>query len=146
MGSPGASAKPRKQDQDRSNAGEGSVPLAEWVAAACGAVVMLATLACLGWLAVHERDGLVEPAVHVVAIDRRGDRYHVKLRVENQGGAAAAGLRVQAQLRRGEAVVEESEVEFDHVPAHAHRTAGMFFRNDPRQATLELSVSSYRQP
>jgi uncharacterized protein (TIGR02588 family) len=144
MGSPSAAAKPGKQD--RSNEGEGSVPLAEWVAAACGAVVMLVTLACLGWLAIHERDGRVEPAVHVVTIDRRGERYHVKLRVENQGGAAAAGLRVQAQLRRGDAVVEESEVEFDHVPAHAHRTAGMFFHNDPRQATLELSVRSYRQP
>lgn len=144
MGSPGGAAKPRKQD--RPSAGEGSVPLAEWVAAACGAVVMLVTLACLGWLAIHERDGRVEPAVHVVAIDRRGERYHVKLRVENQGGAAAASLRVQAQLRRGEAVLEESEVEFDHVPAHAHRTAGLFFRNDPRQATLELSVRSYRQP
>jgi len=144
MGSPGTAAKPRKQD--RANEGEGSVPLAEWVAAACGAVVMLVTLACLGWLAIHERDGLVDPAVHVVTIERRGERYHVKLRVDNQGGAAAAGLRVQAQLRRGDAVVEEAEVEFDHVPAHAHRTAGMFFRNDPRQASLELSVRSYRQP
>ena len=144
MGSPGAATKPRRQD--RSKGGEGSVPLAEWVAAACGAVVMLVTLACLGWLAIHERDGRVEPAVHVVAIERRGERYHVKLRVENEGGAAAAGLRVQAQLRRGDAVVEESEVEFDHVPAHAHRTAGMFFRNDPGQASLELSVRSYRQP
>ena len=144
MGSPGAATKPRRQD--RSKRGEGSVPLAEWVAAACGAVVMLVTLACLGWLAIHERDGRVDPAVHVVAIERRGERYHVKLRVENEGGAAAAGLRVQAQLRRGDAVVEESEVEFDHVPAHAHRTAGMFFRNDPGQASLELSVRSYRQP
>ena len=144
MGSPGAAAKPRKQE--RPNAGEDSVPLAEWVAAACGAVVMLVTLASLGWLAIHERDGMVEPVVHVVAIDRRGERFHVRLRVENEGGAAAAGLRVQAQLRRGDAVVEESEVEFDHVPAHAHRTAGMFFRNDPRQAALELSVRSYRQP
>jgi len=146
MGSPGAAAKPRKQDRDRSDEGVDSVPLAEWVAAACGAVVMLVTLACLGWLAIHERDGSVEPAVHVVTIDRRGERYHVRLRVENQGGAAAAGLRVQAQLRRGDTVVEEAEVEFDHVPAHAHRTAGMFFRNDPRQAALELSVRSYRQP
>lgn len=145
MGSPGTAAKPRKQE-DRSKESEGSVPLAEWVAAACGAVVMLVTLACLGWLAIHERDGTVQPAVHVVDIDRRGESYHVRVRVENQGGAAAAGLRVQAQLRRGDAVLEESEVEFDHVPAHAHRTAGMFFRSDPRQATLELSVRSYRQP
>ena len=144
MDSPGTAAKPRKQDGP--GAGEAAVPLTEWVAAACGAVVMLATLACLGWLAIHERDGSVEPAVHVVTIDRRGERYHVRLRVENQGGAAAAGLRVQAQLRRGDTVVEEAEVEFDHVPAHAHRTAGMFFRNDPRQAALELSVRSYRQP
>ena len=144
MDSPGTAAKPRKQD--RPSAGEAAVPLAEWVAAACGAVVMLATLACLAWLAIHERDGTVDPVVHVVAIERRGERHHVKLRVENQGGAAAADLRVQAQLRRGDTVVEEAEVEFDHVPAHAHRTAGMFFRNDPRQAKLELSVRSYRQP
>jgi uncharacterized protein (TIGR02588 family) len=145
MGSPGAATRPRKQDRPR--AGEASsVPLAEWVAAAFGAVVMLATLACLLWLAFTERDGRVDPLVHVVSIERQGERHHVKLRVDNRGGAAAAGLRVQAQLRRGEAVVEEAEVEFDHVPAHAHRTAGLFFRNDPRQAALELSVSSYRQP
>ena len=137
-------AKPH--ERDRPQAGEGSVPLAEWVAAACGAVVMLATLACLIWLAIDERDGTVDPVVQLVEIERQGERHHVKLRVENQGGAAAADLRVQAQLRRGDAVLEEAEVEFDHVPARAHRTAGMFFRNDPRQATLELSVRSYRQP
>jgi uncharacterized protein (TIGR02588 family) len=144
VGAPGTTAK--SHEQDRQRAGEGAVPLAEWVAAACGGVVMLATLASLGWLAINERDGTVDPAVQVLAIERQGDRHHVKLRVENQGAAAAEGLRVQAQLRRGEAVVEEAEVEFEHVPAHAHRTAGVFFRNDPRQAKLELSVRSYRQP
>ena len=144
MGSTGTAAKERKPDRPRE--GEAQVPLAEWVAAACGAVVMLATLACLGWLAFTERDGRVDPLVHVVAIERQGERHHVRLRVDNQGGAAAAGLRVQAQLLRGESVLEEAEVEFDHVPAHAHRTAGLFFRNDPRQAKLELAVTSYRQP
>jgi uncharacterized protein (TIGR02588 family) len=144
MNAPSTTAKPHKQDRQR--AAEAAVPLAEWVAAACGGVVMLATLACLGWLALNERDGTVDPSVQVVAIERQGERHHVMLRVENQGAAAAAGLRVQAQLRRGDVVVEEAEVEFDHVPARAHRRAGVFFRNDPRQAKLELSVRSYRQP
>lgn len=144
MGAPSTTAKPHEQDRPR--AAEAAVPLAEWVAAACGAVVMLATLACLGWLAIDEREGTVDPSVAVVAIERQGERHHVMLRVENQGAAAAAGLRVQAQLRRGDVVVEEAEVEFDHVPARAHRRAGVFFRNDPRQAKLELSVRSYRQP
>lgn len=144
MGASGTTAKPR--EQDRPSAGEVAVPLAEWVAAGCGAVVMLATLAALGWLAVTERDGTVDPSVQVVAIERQGERHHVTLRVENQGAAAAAALRVQAQLRRGDAVVEQAEVEFDHLPAGAHRSAGVFFRNDPRQATLELSVRSYREP
>lgn len=144
MGAPGTTAKPHKQERPR--AGEPAVPLAEWVAAACGAIVMVATLACLGWLAVHERDGMVDASVHVVSIERQGANHHVTLRVENQGAAAAAALRVQAQLRRGDSVVEEAEVEFDHVPAGAHRTAGVYFHNDPRQAKLELSVRSYRQP
>jgi len=145
MGASETTASPREQ-QDRPREGEGAVPLAEWVAAAIGAVVMLATLACLGWLAVTERHGTVDPVVQVLSIERQGERHHVRLRVENQGDVAAADLRVQAQLRRGNTVVEEAEVEFDHLPAGAHRDAGMFFRDDPRKDRLELSVRSYRRP
>lgn len=144
MGATDTTARPRERDRPRE--GEGAVPLAEWVAAACGAVVMLATLACLAWLAVTERHGTVDPVVRVLSIERQGERHHLRLRVENQGTVAAADLRVQGQLRRGDTVVEEAEVEFDHLPAGAHRDAGMFFREDPRQDRLDLSVSSYRRP
>lgn len=145
MGAP-ATGRSRAQDERREDEGENATPLSEWIAAAIGLVVVLATLACLAWLAIDERDGTVQPVVHVGAIERQGDRHHVRLQVENVGAAGAAALRVKARLRRGDSVVEEAEVEFDHVPARSSRKAGVFFHEDPRGLGLEVSVESYREP
>jgi uncharacterized protein (TIGR02588 family) len=139
-----ATGKPRAQDRPRE--GESATPLSEWVAAAIGLLVVLATLACLAWLALSGRDGRVEPAVQVVSIERQGEQHHVRLRVENAGAAPAAALRVQGRLRQGAQVVEEAEVELDYVPARSSGEAGLFFRSDPRRFALELSVRSYREP
>ncbi|KQT13575.1 hypothetical protein [Ramlibacter sp. Leaf400] len=147
MGAP-ATGRSRAQDERREDEGEGenATPLSEWIAAAIGLVVVLATLACLAWLAIDERGGTVHPVVHVGAIERQGERHHVTLQVENVGAAGAAALRVKARLRRGDSVVEEAEVEFDHVPARSSRKAGVFFHEDPRGLVLEVSVESYREP
>jgi uncharacterized protein (TIGR02588 family) len=127
-------------------AGQGVAPLAEWIAAACGLVLVLATLACLVWLGLDEESARVEPRVRVVAIERQGERHHVAIEVENEGTAAAAAVRVEVRLRGANGVTESAEVEFDHLPARSSRTAGVFFRNDPRAGTLEAWARSYRQP
>ena len=166
MGAPAAETRSRPRDGRRQDGrgregerkgeggGEGGrqaqggdgTPLSEWVAAAVGLVVVLATLAALAWLAFDERDGRVVPVVHVESVERQGERHHVRLRLENTGAAPASALRIHARLRSGDTVLEQAEVEFDHVPARSERTAGVFFARDPRQATLEIVVESYREP
>ncbi|WP_332816345.1 hypothetical protein [Ramlibacter sp.] len=121
-------------------------PVSEWIAAAVGLLILLASMGGLVWTALSDGHERVDPVTRVASVERRGDRFHVQLEVHNQGGAAAAALRVVAQLRDGERVVEEAQTEFDHLAGHSSRQAGLFFRNDPARLELSLSVESYQRP
>lgn len=121
-------------------------PLSEWIAAAIGGLILLASIAGLVWTALADGHQLVDPVARVASVERRGERFHVQLQVHNRGGAPAAALRVVAQLRDGDRVVEEAETEFEHLAGHSSREAGLFFRNDPARLALSLAVQSYQRP
>ncbi len=125
---------------------ENTEPLSEWIAAAVGLVILLSSIGGLVWTALADGHQRVAPVARVASVERRGERFHVLLQVHNQGGAAAAALRVVAQLREGERVVEEAETEFEHLAGHSSREAGLFFRNDPARMDLSVSVKSYQRP
>lgn len=67
------------------------------------------------------------------------------------GGTLAARrfravLKVRGMLRQGDAVLGEADTEFDFLPGHSTREAGLFFRHDPRAHALDLVAVSYQQP
>ena len=125
---------------------EPSISVWEWVSAAVGLVVVLATLGTLLWVAAPQERGAVEPVLQATAIERQGDRFRVQLRAYNAGPAPAAALRVTAQLRSGGQVLEEADVELQYLPGHSSRKASVFFHRDPRQAELVLLPKGYEHP
>jgi len=138
--------KARKPGQVPAEATGGPNSLWEWVVAAIGLALVLATTGTLGWLAATGRDGGVEPVLQATAFERQGERWRVELHAYNAGSAPASGLRVVAQLHSGGEVVEEAEAEFQYLPGHSSREAAVFFQRNPRTAQLVLLPRGYEKP
>ena len=118
----------------------------EWLAAAFGLLLLLASLGYLAYDALAVDGEPPAPAVRVLRIEPQGARFLVRLQVLNESHATAADVRVEGELRRGAEVVERSETEFPFLPGRSSREAGLFFREDPRTLELVLSARSYQKP
>lgn len=118
----------------------------EWLVAAIGLALLLASLGYLVYDALADDGAAPAPAVRIQAIEPRDGRFLVRVQVANQSRAAAADLRVEGELRRGADVVERSETEFPYLPGQSVREGGLFFRQDPRTLELVLSARSYQKP
>lgn len=119
---------------------------AEWLVAAIGLVLVLASLASLAWHGLQERADPPRPQIRLLDVQAQEGRFLVRVRVHNRGAATAAKLRVTAQLRRGGQLVEEREVEFDYLPGESSREAGLFFEQDPRGFEMVVAPASFQQP
>ena len=119
---------------------------AEWLVAAIGLVLVLASLAYLAWHGLLEKAEPPRPQIRVLDVQAQQGRFLVRVRVHNHGSVTAAKLRVTAQLRRGGQVVEDREVEFDYLPGESSREAGLFFDRDPRGFEMVVTPASFQQP
>lgn len=118
----------------------------EWAVAALGLVLVLATIGYLVVDAVSGASSPPDPAVTVVAVQPQGQRFLVRIRVANLGGAPAAGLTVEGKLLKGSEVVEQAQVEIQYLPGHSSQQAGLFFDHDPKALELRLGARSYTEP
>ena len=138
--------RPHQQRKDGQPQGEAPPTAWEWLAAGIGLVLLLASI---GYLLVdHARGDAAPPApqVQVTGVEAQPGRFLVRVRVTNQSRGTAVGLRVEGELKRGEEVLERSDLEFDYVPGRSSREGGLFFTRDPRQLQLEVQARSYRAP
>lgn len=137
----------RRKNQTRS-ADAHAAPAAGWeyVVAALGALLVLATLVYLGYVAATRDNGPPRIAVERLATLPNPPGYVVTIRVLNRSAATAAELVVRGELRADGQVVEEAEVTLDFVAGHSQRQAGLFFARDPRGLELRLQPKSYREP
>lgn len=136
----------QKQERGGSDAAEPPPPMSEWIAAAIGLLLLLSSVGYLLYDALNGEERPPSPLVRVVAVEPQAGRYLVRLRVFNESKATASALRVEGELKRGNEVVERSEVEFQHVPGRSSREGGLFFTRDPRTLQLVLSARSYQVP
>lgn len=118
----------------------------EWLVAAIGLVLLVASIGYLTYDAVAGNGDVPVPTLRVTGIEPQGTHFLVRLQVVNAGRATAADLRVDGELRRDGEVVERSETTFDYLPGRSAREAGLFFRHDPRALELVLTARSYQQP
>lgn len=118
----------------------------EWLVAAIGLVLLVASLGYLVHDALGGDGAPPSPAVRVAGVEEQGGRFLVRVQVANESRATAADLRVEGELRRGADVVERSETQFPFLPGQSVREGGLFFRQDPRTLELVLTARSYQKP
>jgi uncharacterized protein (TIGR02588 family) len=118
----------------------------EWLVAALGLVLVLTTVT---YLLVQAMRGPAVPPDVVVRVDSiaptSAGGYLVQFRAANAGDETAAGLTVVGELRDASGV-ETSRTPLDYLPGHSERGGGLFFRRDPRRATVRLWAEGYQEP
>ena len=121
------------------------IPMTEWIIGALGALLTIAAIAYLvneGWRGDQRPP---EITVTVSAIEPIQSGFRVRLNARNAGGEAAAGVQIVGRLTSG-GEEETAETELDYVPAHSERSAGLFFRGDPRAGQFDLRATGYEVP
>lgn len=142
-------ADTRHQEQRaRPQAGsrEAAPPFWEWVVAAAGLLLVVASIGVLAHSAWTGGSDLPRPEVQVVAIEQQPAGWLVAVRVRNRAQATAAALRLTGRLRQGADVVEESKLELQYLPGGSSREGGLFFSRDPRLYRIEWAFESYERP
>lgn len=84
--------------------------------------------------------------VSVESIEQNGEDFLVIFRARNDGGEAAANVKVEALLRMGIMDTESATTTLNYIPANSARKGGFFFRKDPRRGRLVLTVTAYQKP
>lgn len=120
-----------------------AIPRAEWAVAVASALLVLGTIGFLAARAV----GTSAPPDLVAAVDtvtaRPGGGWAVRVRVENRGDLAAAGVEVEGRVGSG-GEVHAFTVPF--IAGHATRHGALLFDADPRAGALALRIRGYADP
>lgn len=117
------------------------IPLAEWIVAACGGVLILASFGFLTYRAVSER----RPpsfAYTVENVDPMDDKYAAIVSIHNRGGRPVANVSLRAVSDRNEQCV----VVVDFVPANSSRRVTFLFDNAIIASDLTFKVDSFSEP
>ncbi|WP_159995353.1 TIGR02588 family protein [Roseomonas sp. 18066] len=125
----------------------GSKPALEWIMAAIGAGLTLATLAVVASDISASRGDPV-PRLRIAAEAPRPDgqgAFLVRFTVTNAAPATAAQVTVEGVLAEGDRVLETSQVTLDYVPRGSSARGGLWFRQDPG-GRLRLRVTGYAEP
>jgi uncharacterized protein (TIGR02588 family) len=116
------------------------------VIGALGLAIVTAVLGVLIYEAVAGDKSPPEVRLTVQSIAAIQDGFLVKVRAENIGGEPAARVSIMAEVWEQSKVVESSETQFEHLPPHSFREAGVFFQRDPRPNEIRLRALGYEEP
>lgn len=118
----------------------------EWVAAFIGLVLVVGTIGFMLYKAIWVKDSSPDVEVQIESVEQVSNGYLVKFRALNRGGTTAAGLIIEAELKRGAEKLETNQTTIDFLPSNSVRNGGFFFTNDPRQFDLQLRAVGYQHP
>lgn len=122
------------------------IPGVEWVFGGVGLLIVALAISVLLYEALAGDRSPPDVKLTVRAIEPIRNGFLVKVRAENEGGEPAARVAVKAELMQGAEVAEESETQFEYLPPHSFRDAGVFFTRDPREGQVRLKASGYEEP
>ena len=131
--------------EDRPGA-QSRTPLLEWIASGLGFVLALCVFGFIGWQALDDATSAPVITVETIEVNSGAGGYRVTFRARNIGGAAAAQVRIEGTLTRGNGSTETSDVVFDYIPGHSARTGGLFFTQDPQAGNLSLRAIGFAHP
>ena len=122
------------------------IPRVEWIISGLGLLLVIFAVSVLFYEAVAGDKSPPDVKLTVLVIEPLRNGYLVKLRAENEGGEAAARVQVKAELVKDNETLEESDTQFEYLPPHSSRDAGVFFSSDPRAAEVRLKAHGYEEP
>lgn len=121
-------------------------PLAEWITATTGALIVVATMTLLIQEAACGVEGPPVLRAEVLSVSRAGTGFHVEVRVSNDGGDTAADVAVQGELVVDGQVVDRAEATVDYVAGRSSALAGLLLVHDPAAGRLVVRALGYRVP
>jgi len=121
-------------------------PWLEWFASGAGLLLVLCLFGFIGWQALGDATSPPEITVEATGVAAVTGGYRVMFRARNEGGAAAAQVRIDGTLSGGSGPPETGSVVLDYIPGHSAREGGLFFTRDPRASDLALRASGFAEP
>ena len=118
----------------------------EWAVAFIGLVLVVGAIGFMLYKAIWVKDSSPEVEVQIESVEQVNNGYLVKFRALNRGGTTAAGLIIEAELKRGAEKIETNQTTIDFLPSNSFRNGGFFFTNDPQQNDLQIRAVGYQQP
>ena len=131
------SARPRNADD---------VPTLEWMTGGLALLIVVGTLAFIGFEAFLGGDDGPDLRVEIDAITQGNGGHSVGVLVRNVGRQAAAGVIVEGVSRDeggGEARVE---ARLDYVPGLSEEHATLIFPFPPDRDSMQVRVASFTRP
>ena len=117
----------------------------EWAVFAAGLALVLGALGFLAYDGATAGDSPPEFRVELLPHERRGDSFHVPVRVTNGGGETAEGVRVEVTLEAA-GRTERGEFVLAFLPRGGAREAAVTFHTDPGAGSLRARVLGYEKP
>lgn len=124
-------------------------PEPHWVEWLTGAICTLLVAAMLGWIGYDIYRYRPEDArfeIAVTGVEAQAGQYRVRFDIRNLSMTTAAQVQVRGDLQQNGATLESADVTFDYVASESRDTGTLFFRNDPRSATVTINVAGYTEP
>ena len=128
------SIAPHRETEDR-------IPIAEWIVAIVGAILVGGTFSFLAYRAVVEQ-GPPSFTAKIEQIEASGNSHAVSVIVQNQGGRPVSDLVVRA-TRDDQ---DERELTIDYLPSHSARRVTFLFENSIVASQFECVFTSYNDP
>lgn len=119
--------------------------IAEWVLSGLCACLVVLMIGYVLYRAVVASDAQPELSVVIERIEPAAQGFRVLFDAVNQGDATAASVKIVGEVRQGEAVVEESDVVLDYLPARSEQKGALLFNSDPRDR-LQIKAAGYSEP
>lgn len=120
-----------------------------WIEWVTGTISTLLVAAMFGWIAYDICRYSPEEArfeIAVTGVEGQTGQYRVKFAIHNLSMTTAAQVNVRGDLEQNGASPENADVTFDYVASESKDNGTLFFRSDPRNGTLTLTVAGYTEP
>jgi uncharacterized protein (TIGR02588 family) len=121
-------------------------PLAEWISATIGALLIVATLSALIYEAIVSPDLPPEFQTDVIAVSPTNSGYRVTFRIRNLGTRTAAAVHVRGEISVAGATADAAETVVDYVGAESSASGALLFVRDPRLGELSVRAVGYQDP
>lgn len=136
-----------EKNRDNQENEEGKKNALEWSTFAASLLLILCTVAYLGYKTYTDKPSPPEIIVAFSLNPGIHSPYRYRLIVENVGGATAEDVIIEMALKKRDSTLERSELQLAFVPQSSKREGWVNFLQDPAKADTTIAkVVSFKKP